>query len=297
MQKLSKRHFQDREGFTLIELLVVIAIIAILAGMLLPSLAKAKAKTKGIQCMNNSRQLMLGWKLYSDDFNELLLASLGINGFPAMDQRRVIWCTGSLDYGAGAQNWNITNDIVKSPLFPFVGRNAQIWQCPADVARVKNNLGTLVPRVRSISMSQVFDFGSWLPSTISGGSWRVYQKVPDIVIPSKTWVFVDEHPDSINDAACAVSMPGNNPTAVNAATSGTIVDCPASYHNNACGYSFADGHAEIKRWRGDRTSTTKPVTKVPGAANQLPATQRNGGIIDLKWMAQNTTAHMDGTQP
>jgi prepilin-type N-terminal cleavage/methylation domain-containing protein/prepilin-type processing-associated H-X9-DG protein len=275
-------------AFTLIELLVVIAIIAILAGMLIPALSKAKAKTKGIQCMNNSRQLMLGWKIYSDDFSEWLLASL-----PVADTHRVLWCSGNIDYSSNPANWNITNDIIKSPLYPYVGRNATLWQCPADVARVKNNLGTLVPRVRSISMSQVFDFGSWLPAP----TWRTYGKVADIVIPAKTWVFVDEHPDSVNDAACAVAMPGATSDAVDKATSGTIVDCPASYHNGACGYSFADGHAEIKRWRGDNTSTRKPVTKQAGAANQLPATQKNGGIIDLKWMAQNTTANKDGTQP
>jgi prepilin-type N-terminal cleavage/methylation domain-containing protein/prepilin-type processing-associated H-X9-DG protein len=283
-------------GFTLIELLVVIAIIAILAGMLLPALATAKSKTKGIQCMNNSRQLMIGWKIYSDDYDEWLLASLKSAG--PIDPHRVLWCSGNLDYSSAPANWDPTVDIVKSPLFPFVGKNTQLWQCPADIARVKNPVTkSLVPRVRSISMSQVFDFGFWLPSTLNGGNWRIYQKVADIVVPAKTWVFVDEHPDSVNDAACAVQMPGTTTDAVEKATSGNIVDCPASYHNGACGYSFADGHSEIKRWRGDATSTRKPVTKMAGAANRLPATVKNGGIIDLKWMAQNTTAHRDGTQP
>jgi prepilin-type N-terminal cleavage/methylation domain-containing protein/prepilin-type processing-associated H-X9-DG protein len=283
-------------GFTLIELLVVIAIIAILAGMLLPALSKAKAKTKGIQCMNASRQLMLGWKLYSDDFNELLLASRKPG---TIDQRRENWCTGSLDYTSKRENWDPSVDIYKSPMFPFVGKNAQLWQCPADVARVRNAAGSMVPRVRSISMSQVFDEGFWLPSVLMSpaNNWRIYQKTPDIVQPAQTWVFVDEHPDSNNDSACAVAMPGTTPEAVAAATAGTIVDCPASYHNGACGYSFADGHAEIKKWRGDRNSTKKPVTKVGGAANQLPANRANGGIYDLVWMAKNTTAHKNGQHP
>ncbi|HUS34930.1 MAG TPA: prepilin-type N-terminal cleavage/methylation domain-containing protein [Verrucomicrobiae bacterium] len=287
---LQKSRPYRARGFTLIELLVVIAIIAILAGMLLPALASAKSKTKGIQCMNNSRQLMLGWKVYSDDFNEWLLASL-IN--PPVHPSRVLWCSGWVDYTSARSNWDPTVDIYKSPLFPFVGRNYKLWQCPADVARVKNDKNQLVPRVRSISMSQTFDYGSWLPYP----TWRIYQKVPDIVYPSKTWVFVDEHPDSVNDAACAVQMPGNTSDAVANAKSGTIVDCPANYHNGACGYAFADGHAEVKKWRGDRTSTKKPVTRQAGAANILPANQANGGIYDLVWMAKNTTANRDGTQP
>jgi prepilin-type N-terminal cleavage/methylation domain-containing protein/prepilin-type processing-associated H-X9-DG protein len=293
MRNLSQsREPAHNDAFTLIELLVVIAIIAILASLLLPALATAKAKTKGVQCMNSNRQLMIGWKLHSDDFNDWLLASLP-SGISGVNSQREWWCSGDIDYSNARKNWDPTVDVTKSPLYPYVGRNFKLWQCPADVARVRNASNSIVPRVRSISMSQVFDAGYWLPA----GNWRVYQKVPDIVFPTKTWVFVDEHPDSVNDAACAVQMPGTTSDAVASAKTGTIVDCPASYHNGGAGYSFADGHAELKKWRGDKTATRKPVLKQPGSANQLTANERNGGIYDLVWMARNTTAHKDGTQP
>src|SRR5438034_9648951 len=186
----------SRGAFTLIELLVVIAIIAILASMLLPALAKSKTKAQGIGCMNNLRQMMLGWRIYADDWNDLLLASLDVG------QGRALWVSGGLDYSSNPSNWDPTRDIAKSPLMPYIGSSFATWKCPADHVTVKNNKGLKVPRVRSNSMSQVFDAGFWLPSP----PWRVYGKLGGIVDPVRTWVLLDEHPDSINDAAFAVQM-------------------------------------------------------------------------------------------
>ncbi len=257
-------------AFTLIELLVVIAIIAILAGMLLPALAKSKTKAQGISCMNNTRQITLAWKLYADDFNgRLPAAEDGIAGRPN-------WFTGWLNFSSDPVNWNITNDMVKSPLWEHTGRSSAIFKCPADKAQVLNNLRQKVPRVRSNSMSQTFGNGSWLPVP----PWRTYGKEADLDLqgPANTWVLVDEHPDSINDAAFAVQMVTPDTIA-----SAKIIDYPASFHNGACGFSFADGHSEIKKWKDPRTRA--PV-RYNGQLTLNVASARNPDVL---WMAERSS--------
>jgi prepilin-type N-terminal cleavage/methylation domain-containing protein/prepilin-type processing-associated H-X9-DG protein len=261
-----------RGAFTLIELLVVIAIIAVLAAMLLPALAKAKTKAQGISCMNNLRQMMLGWRLYADDYGDLLLASLDV-GKP-----RVLWCSGILDFSSSAVNWDPLHDIANSPIMPYLGKSSySIWKCPADPTKVKNNAGLQVPRVRSNSMSQVFDAGSWLPNS----RFRTYDRLGSIKTPSKTFVLVDEHPDSINDAAFAVQMAV--PSIPSTMSDVRIIDFPASYHNGACGFSFADGHAEIHKWRG---SAIKPAVTSQLLSLNVPAGDSKN---DIYWLSDMTT--------
>jgi prepilin-type N-terminal cleavage/methylation domain-containing protein/prepilin-type processing-associated H-X9-DG protein len=262
----------SRRGFTLIELLVVIAIIAILASLLLPALGRAKLKAHGVSCMNNLRQMTLGWRLYADENNDLLLASRNI-GSP-----RVLWCTGNLDYSGARANWDPQVDIAQSPLMPFIGKNNfQIWKCPADTVRVRNAAGLSVPRVRSNSMSQVFDDGPWLPPSL----FRVYSKLSTIIAPAKTWVLVDEQPDSINDAAFAVQMA--LPSIPSTMGDIRIIDYPASFHGSACGFSFADGHSEIHRWRGNAIQPKVKGVEIP--LNQPAGDSKN----DILWLSDVTT--------
>jgi prepilin-type N-terminal cleavage/methylation domain-containing protein len=274
------RHLSSaRAGFTLIELLVVIAIIAILAGMLLPALSKAKSKTKGITCMNNGKQMTLAWRLYADDNNELLIKSLDNAATPENNQRSLLVQGSNLDFSNKRDNWDPLLTIAKSPLQKYDGNSYAIWRCPSDIGLVKDNTGRSVPRVRSQSMSQVFDFGFWLPAS----AWKVYSRLANIDNPSATWVMIDEHPDSINDAACAVMMA--KPDAKNA----TIVDWPASYHNGAAGLNFGDGHSEIHQWKGKATRAPVTYGKRPLPNGSVTTTSDPMAVRDVIWWSANTT--------
>ncbi len=241
-------------AFTLIELLVVITIIAILAGLLLPSFSRAKSKGLQIACLNNYRQLQICWMLYVDDFND----SLPANATASSRNRQGYIATSETWINGNA--WTDTNslNVERGVLFPY-NRSIQIYKCPADRSTVLD-LGK-IPRSRSVSMNSYMNDQ---PDPESRSCWHRASQITDPP-PSKAFVFLDEHENSIENARLTVTQPGV----------WQWIDFPSARHNNGCVLSFADGHAETWRWLEPNTleiSRRKPWIQGPPA---VPNTDRD----------------------
>jgi hypothetical protein len=257
----------------------VVAIIAILAAMLLPALTKGKLKAQGIQCMARHKQLALGWRLYSDENADRLLHASDKGPDPI--ENKYAWVTGQMDNdGNNPSNWDVNQDLVKSPIWNYCGKSAAIWRCPADHSTVLVN-GERKPRVRSMSMNFWFGGFGGVDYGLSGGGWRLYFKMSDLIDPGpvKTWLLLDMREDSIDIGNFATDMRG---WPDNWAQTG-FYDLPGFYHHRACGFSFADGHSEIKRWLDDRTM---PPLVPDGQVNDGYASPRNRDIV---WLQERST--------
>jgi prepilin-type N-terminal cleavage/methylation domain-containing protein/prepilin-type processing-associated H-X9-DG protein len=265
-------HRRPRRAFTLIELLVVIAIIAILAAMLLPALTRARQKAQGAQCMSNNKQLGLAWWMYADDNRD----NLAPNHDGGTTDYKLSWVPGWLDFDPNHSDNTNRNYLMLSKIAPYT-KNPGIYKCPADIYLCRM-YGTLMPRVRSVGMNGFIEGGAYTDHKAGDSHWFAgwwsYQKMSDIrdPVPSKLWVFVDEHPDSINDGwtITGVTDPNN------------WTDLPASYHGGAAGFCFADGHAEIKHWQ--EASTIVRVTQ--SQYNGFPAPKSR----DIQWMIEHSSA-------
>ena len=273
-------------GFTLIELLVVIAIIAILAAMLLPSLARSKMQAQGIACMNNNRQLDLAWLMYSHDNGDQLVPNQNEGG-PQIGQTSGNWVCGFLDWSAGNSdntNLSLILDPTNAMLVSYFGNQRNIYLCPGDhyVSSAQRAAGW-PRRVRSVAMNYNVGPGPASEPDKPYGGGVIYRKIADMhkCPPARVFVFGDEQGDALNDAVLYIDLGG-----ISISIQGWA-DLPASYHNGACTFAFADGHAEIHKW-------LNPGTCVPVMydtyveADQLANGAVRNGRADMIWMGQHT---------
>lgn len=285
-----RRKLSRAIGFTLVELLVVIAIIAILVSLLLPVMNTAKAKAQGVFCMNNTRQLCIAWELYADDHSGRFPYNLGgsTGNRKIAPRTQFNWVNNTLDWFAtpGSDNTNPAT-ILQASLSDYAARSLAIYKCPSDkvVSSAQADAGW-TGRVRSYSMNaMVGDAG---PVSLTG----VNQNNPDYVQffsasqipePSRIFVFLDEHPDSINDGYFLEQADYTT------ADGGAVwIDLPASYHNGAASLSFADGHAEIHRWLRARTKRP-PIANSLRLPMYIPANERE----DYDWVISHMSVDKD----
>jgi prepilin-type N-terminal cleavage/methylation domain-containing protein/prepilin-type processing-associated H-X9-DG protein len=273
-------------GFTLIELLVVIAIIAILAAMLLPVLAKAKTKAQGIQCISNNKQLITSMHMYGLDFLDKIPNNFTIPGTENAigSQKFDNWVNNVMTWGASGSIDDKSNTntawVKNGVLAPYSAGAVGIYKCPADIFLSPGQRAAgWTERLRSISMNALFGYsGTDQHDDRDGHAWfdqsyRQYIKWADVLQPAMTWVTVDEHPDSINDSFFITGYPAS-----------VWGDLPASFHNGACGFSFADGHAEVHKW-------LSATSKYPVQFRDIVTYRQNfdaAGYRDYAWYTNRT---------
>ncbi len=247
-------------GFTLIELLVVIAIIAILAALLLPALSQAKGKAQAGACCNNVKQLALAWLIYADDNTGLL-----VNNSSTADTRsyRQSWVNNVQDWGTSPENID-PSYVLSGKLAPYVNNDLAVYKCPCDQSMAQNG-----PRLRSISMNSLVGDPLRDPTRFNP-AWLQFLKLTSFPGAANFYVFIEEHPDTINDGYF-----------MNRWDTVRWGNLPASYHNGGANISWADGHVGLHRWL---PSTVRPAVKGGAGGGFVPDPD-----TDYLWLRERTS--------
>jgi prepilin-type processing-associated H-X9-DG protein/prepilin-type N-terminal cleavage/methylation domain-containing protein len=284
LRRLCKRREQLPPAFTLTEMLVVLAIIALLASLLLPALGRAKSSAQSTSCLNNLKQLQAGWRMYTHDNNDSLPLNIsrkiGLDQVNVVVDGRVPWVLGNAKLDTNTAN------IEAGSLFKHVG-SAAVYGCPADHSTVRNHPELRVARSYSaLSYLNVDAISYTRLDDITDAPWNVnLRKLFNIAHPDRTWVFIDEHPISIDDGIFPIPMRGDGrgPYAWDA--------YPGDRHNNGANLSFADGHAEFHRWRAHRT-----ITSYPGGLTYI-SSHDTANLEDLHWLQDRLPVAQPTPQP
>jgi prepilin-type processing-associated H-X9-DG protein len=294
---MEAKYYASRiSAFTLLELLAVMASIVIVAAMLLPAFARSDLWSQVTTDLSNKRQLTRAWHMYAEDHNGTLVLnadeSVGIDGVPSWIPQPCF-----MNWTPSPGNTNVTL-LMTNELGPYCNGQYKIYTSPGDayLSPIQRLIfgSAVTHRSRSVAMDAALGGpagGSGIgakppPSLLSLNPFFVATKMDQLMHPGKSWVFADEHPDSVDDDVFYVNPAYSSGT-------GVIIELPASYLDGGCGISFADGHAEFHKW-----VTGAFLVPVIYSRQPLPGGKACVGNADLAWFAQHTpTAPQNSPSP